>query len=275
MAAKHIRACQVTGASTAYVQLLRISGTGGELKSLAVSDGIAYHKFRVTIDGIKMVDAYLAATSDGSFRSNTGLTVGLRFEQSLKVDVKASELSPQTTYWAVACTDSSELTGRHTFVEDVGDAPYRFEQLSYRGDDEHDYEVTAAIGPEKVSRIIVDDESYDGDEWITGLVDLRSAAGEPLSEGTVPFVMRRSGSRRNRPIRGPEGDPYALRDVHGEKRFELPVTLLLDQLAAPHDRYLLNRGYPPLPYPALFGPGIEIAADLHGYSNYPAHVELW
>lgn len=275
MAAKHIMARQLTGATTEYVELLNISRASGELKSLAVSDGIAYHKFRVTIDGTELADAYLTATSDGSVRSNAGLAVGLRFEQSLQVDVKASKFSPQTTYWAVACTDSSELIGRRTFVEDVGDAPYRFERLSYRGDDEQEYEVTAAIGPEHLSRITVDDEGGAGEYAITGLVELRSAAGEPISESIVPFVVRRVGSRRSRPILTEEGERYILRNVNGEQRFELPVAALLDQLAAPRDRYLLNRGFPPLPYPAMFGPDIEIAADLHGYANYPARVELW
>lgn len=89
-AARHMMALQLTGATTDHVPLLRISRASGELKSIGISDGIAYHRFRVQIDGCVMVDAPLAATAGWGLRTNTGLTVGLRFEQSLLVEVKAS-----------------------------------------------------------------------------------------------------------------------------------------------------------------------------------------
>src|SRR5271166_6307419 len=233
MSSKHIVARQVTGSTTSYVPLLDIPAASGELKSLGVSDGIEYHSFRVTIDGTTLADAYLSGTASGSVRSNTGLAIALRFEQSLLVQVSGSVLSPQTTYWAVASTDSSEFTNRTTFTQSIEGAPYLFERLTYGREDGTEYDVTMPIGPDQISKIILDEGVPIPGEQVTGYIELRS--------------------------------------VIGEKRFALPQ----DWLTATLREYFYRRDIPGPPYPAPYGPYVEIAADLPGYANYPASIVLW
>jgi hypothetical protein len=74
-----------------------------------------------------LADAALSGTISGSARSNTGLAIGLRFEQSLMVEVRGSVLSPQTTYWVAASTDTSEPINRTEDVQFIDGAPYRYE----------------------------------------------------------------------------------------------------------------------------------------------------
>lgn len=275
MSAKHLAArLGLTGATTSYVKLLDIPAASGELKSLGLSDGIAYHSFRVTIDGTVLADAYLSGTASGNVRSNTGLAIGLRFEQSLLVEVSGSSLSPQTTYWAVACTDSSEFTDRILFVQVIDGAPYLFERLRYRREDGTEYEVTVAVGPDRISKITLDEGVPISGEQVTGSIELRSGLGEHLSEETVPLVLRIDGSRRNHRILRESGEVFTINNVDGEARFALPQDWL-DQVTAPRDQYFYRRGLPPPPYPALYGPHVEIAADLAGYANYPASFDLW
>jgi hypothetical protein len=271
MSAKHIVARQVTGSTTSYVPLLDIPAASGELKSLGVSDGIEYHSFRVTIDGTTLADAYLSGTASGSVRSNTGLAIGLRFEQSLLVQVSGSVLSPQTTYWAVASTDSSEFTNRTTFTQSIEGAPYLFERLTYGREDGTEYDVTMPIGPDQISKIVLDEGVPIPGEQVTGYIQLRSGNGESLSEETVPLVLRINPSRRNHIIRRESGEAFTLDNVIGEKRFALPQ----DWLTATLREYFYRRDIPGPPYPAPYGPYVEIAADLPGYANYPASIVLW
>jgi hypothetical protein len=275
MSAKHLVALRgVTGATTSYVPLLSIPAASGELKSLGVSDGIAYHSFRVTIDGIVLADAYLSATVSGSVRSNTGFAVGLRFEQSLLVEVSGSVLSPQTTYWTTVATDSSEPTDRNQFTQFIDGAPYLFDRISYQREGSGQYDVIVAIGPDRISRIILDEYAPGPGDQISGTVELRSGNGEYLYEPFVPLVCRINGSRRSHPVVNEGNQVFALEAVSGNARFQLQQGWLATTMNSLN--LLVNQ--PPfqvVPYPALSGPYIEIATDLTGYANYPAGIELW
>jgi hypothetical protein len=275
VSAKHLVALRnVTGATTSYVSLLSIPTASGELKSLGVSDGIAYHSFRVTIDGTVLADAYLSGTASGNVRSNTGLTVGLRFEQSLLVEVSGSVLSPQTTYWAVASTDSSESTNRTQFVQVIDSAPYLFERITYQRQDGSQYNVIVAVGPDRISKIMLDEGAPTLGDRVTGTVELRSGNGEYLSESIVPLVCRINGSRRSHPIVIEGGQAFALANVNGEARFELRQGWLAATLNSVNPLFAPN--IPQVaPYPVLYGPYVEIATDLTGYANQPASIELW
>jgi hypothetical protein len=274
MSAKHLVAQdRMTGHATSYVSLLTISPASGELKSLGVSDGIAYHSFRVTIDGSILADAALSGTITGGARSNTGLAVGLRFDQSLLVEVSGSVVSPQTTYWAVASTDSSEPVGRTEDVQFIDGVPYRYEHLTYRPAEGSEYQVTVARGLDRISRIILDTNVPPSVNATTGSVELRSGAGQPLSEPVVPLVLRINGSRRNHSILAGPGEVFTLTDVNGRARFELPPDWLAQTLAS-LDLSFVPAGLPVIS-PVLYSPYVEISAGLADYANYPASLELW
>ena len=275
MSAKHLVALRnVTGATTSYVPLLNIPTASGELRSLGVSDGIAYHSFRVTIDGTVLADAYLSGTASGSVRSNTGLAVGLRFEQSLLVEVSGSVLSPQTTYWTVASTDSSESTNRTQFTEFIDDAPYLFERITYQRQDGTEYDVIVAIGPDRISKIMLDEDVPTVGDHVTGTVELRTGNGEHLYEAIVPLVCKINGSRRNHPIIIEGDQAFALANVNGEASFELRQGWLATTINS-FGLFFDPRISRVAPYPAFSGPYVEIATDLTGYANQPTSIELW
>ena len=273
MSAKHLVALdRMTGQTTFYVSLLTISSASGELKSLGVSDGIAYHSFRVTIDGSILADAALSGTISGSARSNTGLAIGLRFEQSLMVEVSGSVLSPQTTYWVVASTDSSEPINRTEDVQFIDGAPYRYEHLTYRDAQGSEYQVTVAMGLDRISRIILDNNVPFSVNQIVASIELRSGVGAFLAEPFVPLVLRINGSRRNHRIRS-GGEIFTLTNVNGSARFVLPPNWLAETLAS-LDLSFVSREFPGIS-PVLNSPYLEISTDLPGYANYPASFELW
>lgn len=274
MSAKHLVARdRMTRHGTSYVTLLAISPASGELKSLGVSDGRGYHSFRITIDGSILADAALSGTISGGGRSNTSLAIGLRFEQSLLIEVSGSVTSPQTTYWAVASTDSSEPINRTEDVQFIDGAPYRYEYLTYRGTGESEYQVTVAMGLDRISRITLDNNVPISVNQITGSLELRSGDGGYLSESSVPLVLRINGSHRSHPIINRIGEVFRVTDVNGEARFTLPPDWLVQTLAS-IDLSFAPSGFPGIS-PVLFTPYVEVSADLADYANYPAGFELW
>jgi hypothetical protein len=123
----HIVARQLSGVLSNYALLLDVSGTSGELKSIGISNGIAYHHFRVTIDGNVLVDARLSGTASGDVRSNAGLAMGVRFANSLRIDTAGSVTTSLPTYWVVATTDGSKLIALEVFTSEVGGIQQRLE----------------------------------------------------------------------------------------------------------------------------------------------------
>jgi hypothetical protein len=166
------------------------------------------------------------------------------------------------------------LVRRVTYAEDVGEARYLFERLTYRREDNTDYDVTLAVGPDRISRVVIDNESLALGDAIAGSVELRNAEGEHIFEESVPLIIRLNGTRRKRPILDENGEPFILRNVDGSARFEIPEDWWV-RMAYPVNRRFFEQGLLPAPYLALFGPYVEIATDLPGFANYPAELEIW
>jgi hypothetical protein len=261
MGAKQVKASRVSGATTSYVTLINITGESGELKSIGIADGIQLHYFKITIDQNILVDEELSGTATGNVRGNTSLTIGLRFDDSLLVEARGSVKSPQTVYWAVVTTDSSKEVRMRSYVRDIDDAPYRFEETTYERGDGTSYNVTTLIGPEKISELTTEQDVYQIGEPIRGRIVLRTAEGAPLYETFVPIVVRPAGYQRAFPVplSNDEGG-YGLSSVDGSAEFELNPNITEALFAR-----LARLG----PIPAL-----EIVADLPTFANYPARFRL-
>lgn len=268
MTTKYIRA-QTFGSTTGFVPLLNIPDGHGELKSLGVANGLRYHYVRVTIDGAVLAEERLAGTAFANGRCQASLPIGLRFEDSLLVEVRSDTDAPQTTYWVVAQTDSSEFVRSEHFTSGFDSIDLVFERSTYRRPNGSTYDVIVAIGPERISELSLNLDVYQRDELLEGTVRLRTATGQPLYAEFVPIVVRISGTQRPFPIRGrgreidrSNNQSFGVANVEGTRGFGIPVGAIADSLNLQ------------LPVVIGVGPQFELVAQLQGFSNVPTGLQL-
>jgi hypothetical protein len=189
--------------STAYVSLVKVPAKSGEevsgwLTGLGIASAAEYHYFRVTLDGIQVVDEFLVGSNATVVAANNGLGVALPFAKSLAVDIRdLPTASSLTMYWATYVTDSTEPLGSPEiyFDEVAGQAFVR--QLARYGTEERSYTVDSLLGPVLWSQVKLTTDYFIGEEPVTGSVELWSEPGHvPGSAGSVELVVRPAGFTR-------------------------------------------------------------------------------
>jgi hypothetical protein len=232
-----------TAGSTAWLPLVDLSGDSGLLTGLGVAGADNYGAFRVTIDGIVLVDdKALVGSNAGQADANTGHTLMLPFSSSLLVQVRdRPRASSLAKYWASYVTDHSEpIEPPFEFDEPADDGQrIRYRRTVYSRGDDSSYLVTELVGPVRWSYVELDRDTYRGLEEVSGIVSLREEPdGRPIFENFVPLVIRAQGRQTALISTGVSG-------VDGRVLFDLPVQALPLQL------------------------NLEVVATLAGYVNVP------
>jgi hypothetical protein len=232
MAIPHIRTDYAY--SRNYRTLVEVTDTGGVLTGLGVAGGVYYHYFRVWIDGRMVVDDFLCGNIAQS--GNNGLGVNLPFERELIVQIKDSDPTPLPRFWCSFITHGSKKIEETFEIREINGVRYvyKIERFKHM---EKVYTIESSYGGEKVSKIILERDTYAPGESIKGVIKLRNWKGERLREEKVPLILRYVGRRT-------ELARFTIGPVDGEYNFKIPGPRFRGQF--------------------------EIVCDLKGYVNFPA-----
>ena len=238
----HARAAKVN--STAFVSLVKVSGTSGVLTAVGVASGANYHYFRITIDGAIVETGIVTGSNASVVAANNGLGVALPFTDSFDVEVRDSpNPSALTTYWAAwTTTHTKPIEGPIIHAEKV-DGQEFIRELTTFGDGDVRYDVDALIGPRRWSQVELGTDYYFAEEDLTGTVRVWEDGGDrarPVYLESVSLVVRPAGLTRTL-------GTLQVEQVDGRKEFAYSSA----DLPIHQDRF-------------------EILADLDGYANIPA-----
>jgi hypothetical protein len=259
MAINHIETARISG--TVQSTFVREPGKRGELLGLAVAGGIGYHYVIVTLDGQELANNYLAGIAGGPSHGNNGLSIGLRFEHELAIDVRNGIDSAQTVFWTSYRIDGDEERDQMIQIQDVAGVPHAYR---IEGDS------AVLIGPALSSHVILDSDTWLPGYSISGRVVLRAnvdAEGSrsllsnvlesyPTEEFRPTLAWRVAGKSRLFPLQ-----PLELRAP--ELTFEISDYALLDRLGGP-EPFFRRRGF----YGGFLG--VELVADIRGFANFPS-----
>lgn len=213
MTTVHVRTA--TANSTTFISLVKAPAISGEevsgvLTALGIASGAEYHRFRVIIDGMQVVDEFMVGSNATVVSANNGLGVYLPFEKSLVVDIRDDpNAGPLTMYWATYFTHSTEPLGEpEIYQHEVEGQTFVRERVRY-GIEEQSYTIDSLVGPAYWSQVNLTTDYFLRNEPVTGSVKLWSEPGHvPVSFGRVELIVRPVGFTRELdriPIRFVEG----------------------------------------------------------------------
>jgi hypothetical protein len=180
-----------TADSVSWVKLVEVSGDGGVLTGLGVAGGPDYHYLKVEIDGVLVVDEFLAGTGVPG-HVNNGVGMALPFKHDLIVHARDEPVpSALAKYWVAYVTDHSDPVEDTPYVEGIEGKDYRYRRQLYRKPDGNQYSVESLVGPSRVAGIrlardwvnLEDISTEEGGRvWIgaeISLSDIEAKGGEP------------------------------------------------------------------------------------------------
>jgi hypothetical protein len=229
--------------NTSPVPLVHVQGIAGELTGLGIAGGMAYHRFRLTLDGHTLADDYLVGRNTAGASGNAGMGLSLPFESELKVEVY-DELTASaiTRFWAAFLTSHARTEPEESIaVRRIAGKEYRIKRTSFSRPDAPPYTVDELLGAAHLSRVRLDSDTYFRGELLRGSLDLEHTEHLDYTptEESVRLFVRPIG--RTRDLLGLELDV-----VRGERIFEFATGDLPPRME------------------------LELAADLADYGNVPA-----
>jgi hypothetical protein len=221
--------------TSSYRVLVNIRGVSGILTGLGIAGGDSYHYFRVKIDGNNVVDEFLCGTM--SKLENNGLGINLPFNNELIVEIRDSKPSPLPRFWCSFYTHHSTKVKEEFTIELIEGVNYvyKVEYFEYEG---KRYTIKSSYGNAKISRVVLEKDTYFAGESIKGNIELKDWQGNPLSEEKVILILRPLGRRT-------ELQKFEIGSVKDKRGFEIKLPNNL-------------RG------------DFELLCDLKGYANFPA-----
>jgi|GEM_PF-2513909 len=221
--------------TSSYKVLVNISGVSGILTGLGVAGGDYYHYFRVNIDGRNVVNEFLCGTM--SDLGNNGLGINLPFNNELIVEIRDHKPSTLPRFWCSFYTHHSRKVYETYVIEKIKDVDcvYKVEEFEYEG---RRYTIKSSYGNAKISRVVLEKDTYFAGGSIKGNIELRDWQGEPLIERNVILILRLLGRRT-------ELQRFAIGSVEGKGGFEIKL-------------------------PNNLKGNFELLCDLEGYANFPA-----
>jgi hypothetical protein len=221
--------------TSSYRVLVNIKGVSGILTGLGVTGGDYYHYFRVKIDGRIVVNEFLCGTM--SELENNGLGINLPFNNELIVEIRNHKPSTLPRFWCSFYTHHSRKVNENYVIEQIDgvDYVYKVEEFEYEG---KRYTIKSSYGNAKISRVVLEKDTYFAGESIKGNIELRDWQGKPLYEKNVILILRLLGRRT-------ELQKFKIGPVEGKRGFEIEL-------------------------PKTLKGNFELLCDLKGYANFPA-----